>query len=114
VPVTFLILAFLLCLTVWAFFRYSPPGVPSKRLATVNATAVVFAIVLAAIACDWMLRAAAAEPRSRGLSWSLALMAGSSIFMTVIALGGTIRNFLLFPLRTRSCDTNKPHEMIAP
>jgi hypothetical protein len=101
VPVTFLILASLLCLTVWAFFRYSPPGVPRNRLAVVNATIMAFAIVLAAVACNWMLQAAAAEPRARGLSWSLALMAGSSIFMTVIALGGVIRNLFLFPLRAR-------------
>jgi hypothetical protein len=101
VPVTFLILAFLLCLTVWAFVRYSPPGVPRKRLATVNAAVVMFAIVLAAIACDWIHQAAAAESLSKGLSWPLALKAGSSIFMTAIALGGIIKNFFLFPLRTR-------------
>ena len=100
-PVTFLILAFLLCLTIWAFFTYSPPDVPRKRLTAVNTTVVVLAIVLAAVACNWMLQAAAAESISRGLSWSLALMAGSSIFMTVIALGGLIRNFFLFPLRAR-------------
>jgi hypothetical protein len=46
----------------------------------------MLAIVLAAIACDRILQAAATEPSSRGHSWSLALMAGSSIFMTVIAL----------------------------
>jgi hypothetical protein len=101
VPATFLILAFLLCLTVWAFFRYSPPGVSRKWLAATNATVVVVAIVLAALACAWMLQAAAAEPFSWELSWSLTLMAGSSIFMTVIAPGGMIRNFFLLPLRTR-------------
>jgi hypothetical protein len=97
----FLILAFLLCFTVWAFFRYSPAGVPRKWLAAVNATVMTFAIVPAAIAGNWILQAAAAKPRFRGLSWYLVLMAGSSIFMTVIALGGVIRNIFLFPLRTR-------------
>ena len=100
-PFMFVILAFLLCFTVWAFFRYSPAGVPRKWLAAVNATVMTFAIVLAAIAGNWILQAATAEPRSRGLSWYLALMAGSSIFMTVIAPGGMIRNFFLLLLRTR-------------
>lgn len=99
-PVTFPIFAFLLCLTVWAFFRHSPPGVPRKRLAAVNA-AVVRSPLSSPIARNWMLQAAAFQRRSWGLTWSLALMAGSSIFMTVIALGGVIRNFFLSPLRAR-------------
>lgn len=98
----FLILAFLLWAVVWGFFHANPRGVSRRGLAACN-TALVVLGVLAALASAIPLYwdALAARPEHKAVAAYLAIMAGGSAFMIVLAAGGLFRNLVLFPLSSR-------------
>lgn len=99
----FLILAFLLCAVVWGFFHANPHGVPGARLLVVNVAVLALGLVAAA-ASGYLLYGDALirRPDERAMAVYLAVMAGGTAFMIVVAAGGLVRNLLLFPLRSRS------------
>jgi hypothetical protein len=72
-PFMFLILAFLLWAVVWGFFHAIP----------LYGDALV------------------AKPDHRAVAAYLAIMAGGSAFMVVVATGGLLRNLALFPVSRR-------------
>lgn len=98
----FLIMAFLLCTVVWGFFHANPRGVDGARLLACNIAIIVLAVVLAvAAAVPLYGDALAARPDHKAIAVYLAIMAGGSGFMIVVAVGGLLRNLLVFPLSKR-------------
>lgn len=98
----FLILAFLLCAVVWGFFHSNPHGVPRAPLVAWNVAILVVALGVA-LAAGFVLHGDALlrRPDERAMAVYLAIMAGSSAFMILVALGGMVRNLLVFPLSRR-------------
>lgn len=99
----FLILAFLLSTVVWGFFHANPRGVPKGRLAACNG-AILAAGLGAALAAALPLYAdaLATRPDEKALAVYLAVMAGGSGFMIIVASGGLLRNLVLFPFSRRN------------
>ena len=98
-----LIMAFLLCAVVWGFFHANPHGVAKGRLLACNATVLALG-VLAGLAAGYILYADAVvrRPEQLGMSVYLAIMAGGTAFMIVVASGGLLRNLVFFPLSRRA------------
>ena len=102
-PFMFLILAFLLCAVVWGFFHANPRGVDARRLLACNLAILALGIAFSlAAAIPLYGDALATRPGHTALAVYLAIMVGGSGFMIVVAVGGLIRNLLLFPLSRRS------------
>lgn len=97
-----LLLAVLLGLTVWYFFQLSPKGVPVRSLALYNA-AVFLVAIPAGILAGWKLFADAIIVRGNhaGMPMYLAVMAGGTVFLIILAIGGMVRNFFVFPAHRR-------------
>lgn len=99
----FLILAFLLCAVVWGFFHSNPRGVDRTRLLACNAAILALGVALSlGAAIPFYGDALAAKPDHKAIAVYLAIMVGGSGFMIVVAVGGLVRNLLLFPLSRRS------------
>ena len=97
-----LILAFLLWVVVWGFFHANPNGVPAGRLLACNIVLVALALAGAAVVGLALHGDALAKrPDERVLAAYLALMAGGTLFMIVLTVGGLVRNLLVFPLSRR-------------
>lgn len=98
-----LILVFLLCAVVWGFFHSDPRGVAAGRLLACNVLILVLGIA-AAVVSGFLLYgdALARRPDERAMAVYLAIMAGGTAFMIVVAAGGLSRNLLFFPLSSRS------------
>jgi hypothetical protein len=104
-----LILLFLLGAVVWGFFHSSPKGVPTLSLAVVNAV-----ILLAAIAVSVLIGvvlygdAVTVKAGEKGMATYLAIMAGGTVFLIVIAVGGLVRNLVVFPVSRRTPTGSEP------
>jgi len=97
-PFMFLILAFLLCAVFWGFFHANPRGVHAGWLLACNIAIVALGVVLALVAAIPLYGdAVAAQPDHRAIAVYLAVMAGGTGFMIVVAVGGLLRNLVLFP-----------------
>ena len=97
-----LLLAVLMAAVLWGFFVSSPRQVPRGRLVACNAAIIALGIGAAmASAIPLYADALAQHPDKRFMAVYLAIMAGGSAVMIVVALGGLVRNFLLFPLSRR-------------
>jgi hypothetical protein len=96
------ILVFLLWAVVWGFFHANPRGVHAGRLLACNIAILALGAVLAlAAAIPLYGDALAAKPDHKAIAAYLAVMTGGSGFMIVVAVGGLVRNLLLFPLSRR-------------
>ena len=95
----FLILAFLLCAVVWGFFHANPRGVNTALL---NIDPRAGRRVRSRGGDPALRRCAGARPDHKALAVYLAIMVAGSGFMIVVAVGGLIRNLLVFPLSRRS------------
>ncbi len=103
------LLVFLLGVTVWAYFHTNPKGVPARALAIYNA--IVFAVAVpAAVVVGYLLYVDAVVTKGShaGMPMYLAIMAGGTIFLVVLALGGMGRNFFVFPEAKRGAGHTKP------
>ncbi|HEU4353701.1 MAG TPA: hypothetical protein VFR66_17680 [Burkholderiales bacterium] len=99
----FLILAFLLCTVVWGFFHANPRGVNTHGLLACNIVVLALAVAFAAAAAIHLYGDALAQrPDQKALAVYLAIMVAGSGFMIVVAVGGLIRNLLVFPLSRRT------------
>lgn len=102
-PFMFLILAFLLCTVVWGFFHSNPRGVDRVQLLACNVAILALALALSlAAAIPFYGDAVLAKPDHGTVALYLAIMVGGSGFMIVVAVGGLVRNLVLFPLSRRS------------
>lgn len=99
----FLIMAFLLGAVIWGYFHSNPHGVSKGKLLACN-IAVLALGVLAGLAAGFILYgdAIVRRPEQLGMSVYLAIMAGGTAFMIVVAAGGLLRNLVLFPLSRRA------------
>jgi cytochrome c oxidase assembly factor CtaG len=101
-PFMFLILAFLLWAVVWGFFHANPRGVDGRRLLACNIAILATGVALALTSAIPLYGdALAAKPDHAAVAIYLAIMAGGSAFMIVVAAGGLLRNLALFPLSKR-------------
>lgn len=99
----FLIMAFLLCTVVWGFFHSNPRGVSASRLLAANVAILAAGVALSlGAAIPFYADALAAKPDHKSIAVYLAIMVGGSGFMIVVAVGGLLRNLVLFPLSRRS------------
>lgn len=98
----FLILAFLLGAVLWGFFHANPRGVSRVKLAACNVALLAAGAAAAATSASLLyVDALARRPDERALAIYLAIMAGGSGFMIIVAAGGLLRNLVLFPLSRR-------------
>ena len=101
-PFMFLILAFLLWAVVWGFFHANPRGVDPRGLLACNIAILVAGVALALVSAIPLYGdALVAKPDHKFVAVYLAIMAGGSAFMIVVAVGGLLRNLLVFPLSRR-------------
>jgi len=101
----FLILAFLLWAVVWGFFHANPRGVGRRSLLACNIAILVAGVALALVSAIPLYGdALVAKPDHKAVAIYLAIMAGGSAFMIVVATGGLLRNLVVFPLSKRGQD----------
>lgn len=100
-PFMLLIFGFLLVTVLWAFFHYRPRGVSRSALALFNVSTVVLALPASVFIALWIYSGAADMPEKQKLAAYLAVMAGGTAYLALVALAGLIRNFFLFPLSRR-------------
>lgn len=104
-----LILAFLIVATVWAFFHTNPHGVPARPLLAYNAVVLALAIPVAIGIGVWLYAdAVAAKASEKGMAVYLTIMAGGTSALLVVAIGGFIRNFIVFPRGSRAAPPPLP------
>lgn len=98
-----LILIFLLGAVLWGFFHSNPQGVPTLRLALVNAAILIVALVIGAVVGSALYAdAVSVKAGEKGMATYLAIMAAGTSFLIVVAAGGLVRNLLLFPISKRT------------
>lgn len=98
-----LILMFLLGAVLWGFFHANPLGVPRLKLGLVNAAILLAALALGAFGSSALYAdAVSVKAGERGMATYLAIMAGGTLFLIVVAVGGLIRNLLIFPIAKRA------------
>ena len=98
----FLILGALLCIVVWGFFHSNPLGVDRTRLLACNIAILVLAVALSlGAAIPFYGDALLAKPDHKAIAAYLAIMVGGSGFMIVVAVGGLVRNLVIFPFSRR-------------
>lgn len=98
-----LIFVFLVCVVVWGFFHSNPQGVPRGRVLACNVTVLVLAVAIGlAVGVVLYADASVAKASEKGLAAYLAIMAAGTAFLIVVAVGGMVRNLVLFPLSKRS------------
>lgn len=98
-----LILLFLLATVLWGFFHSNPHGVNRYKLLACNIAVLVLAAVTAAIVADLLYSdALTVKAGEKGMATYLAIMAGGTAFLIVVAAGGMLRNLMLFPLSARA------------
>lgn len=98
-----LILAFLLCVVVWGFFHSNPAGVRAGWLHACNLVVLTLAAAVG-VASGMLLYADAVVVKAgeKGLAAYLGIMAGGTAFLIAVAVGGLLRNLVLFPRSRRS------------
>jgi len=98
-----IILLFLIGAVVWGFFHSNPKGVPALSLAVVNAVILLAAIGVAALVGSVLYGdAVSVKAGEKGMATYLAIMAGGTAFLIVIAAGGLVRNLAVFPISKRT------------
>lgn len=101
------LLVILLGIAVWAYFHTDPPGVPRRPLLAFNAALLAIAVPIAFVVGFWLYDAALATKGDRGAGMIvyLSVMAGGTVFLLLVALGGMVRNFFVFPPSRRTAAT---------
>lgn len=98
-----LILAPLLVLSLWLYFRWSPKAARRRALAAYDTTLLVAAVVLSGRTA-LHLRRALAEGPDRAWWPVLAILASLGIAVILLAIGGIVRNLLIFRVRGATRD----------
>lgn len=97
------VLVVLLVIAVAAFLRTSPPGVDRRRLAAYNVATLALSVPAAIVAGAVLYAdAVSADVGQKGMAMYLAVMSSGATALLVIALGGLVRNFVVFPRSRRS------------
>ena len=97
-----LIFLVLLCLVIWGFFHSNPAGVPRVKLLALNGAILALALIAGgSIGYVLYLDASVVKAGERGLATYLGIMAGGTACLVVVAVGGLVRNLVIFPLSKR-------------
>ena len=98
-----LILVFLLGAVLWGYFHANPQGVSRAKLLACNVAVLALGAAAGAVAGVLLLEdGLRAKPGEAGLVWFLAIMGAGTAFMIIVAMGGLLRNLVLFPLSKRT------------
>jgi hypothetical protein len=98
-----IILVFLLAIVVWGFFHANPTGVSGAKLAAANVLILVGAVAIGAMVGTALYGdAVSVKVDEKGMATYLAIMAAGTSFLIVVAVGGLIRNLVVFPLSKRA------------
>lgn len=99
------LLVALIAVTVWAYFHTNPRGVPWRALGLYNGTVMLVGIPAAIVVGRWLyLDAVVVKGGHAGMPVYLSVMAAGTVFLIVLALGGMVRNFFVFPATARDRD----------
>ena len=102
-PFMFLTLAVILVVAVVAFFQTSPRMADGRPVLVFNVATLVLSVPVAIVVGGWLhADAIARRPHEGGMAMYLAIMAGGAAALAVVAVGGLIRNFGIFPLSRRA------------
>jgi hypothetical protein len=106
-----LILAFLIVATVWALFHTNPKGVDERSVLVVNVVVLAVAVPVGIAVGTWLYAdAVAAKANEKGMAMYLTIMAAGTSALLVIAIGGFIRNFFVFPHGKRRAPPAATHD----
>lgn len=106
-----LILAFLIVATVWALFHTNPQGVNARALLVYNVVVLAAAVPVAIGIAMWLYAdAVAVKANEKGMATYLTIMAAGTAAMLVVAIGGFVRNFLVFPHSKRRATPPATHD----
>ena len=99
----------MLGVAVWLYFHTNPPGVPTRQLAICNALVFLVAVP-AGIAVGRVLYAGAivAKGDQTSLPIYLSIMAGGTVFLIAMMLGGLVRSFFVVPPEKRAASAQVP------
>lgn len=101
-PFMLIILVALIGITIWAFFHTNPHGVNPRTLLAFNVVVLALAVPAAIGVGTWIYAdAVAAKANEKGMAMYLVIMASGTAALMVVALGGFIRNIVVFPHSTR-------------
>lgn len=102
-PFMLIILAALIGITVWAFFHTNPHGVNTATLLAYNVVVLALAIPAAIGTGMWIYAdAVAVKASEKGMATYLVIMASGTAALLVVALGGFVRNIVVFPHSRRA------------
>jgi len=101
-PLMFLTLAVIGVIAVSAFLGTSPRVAETRKLLAFNVATLALSVPVAGTVGWWLYADAVANQSvSGGIAVSLAIMSGGNAALLVIAVGGLVRNFLVFPRSRR-------------
>jgi hypothetical protein len=101
-PFMLLTLAVILVVAVAAYFQTSPRMEDPRPVLVFNIATLLLSVPAAISVGGWLYAdAIARRPGETGMAIYLAIMAGGTAALLVIAVGGLVRNFGLFPLSRR-------------
>lgn len=97
-PFMLLTLAVVIVITVVAFFQTSPRVAERRKLVAFNVATLVLALPVAIAVGAWLYAdAVTVKAAEKGMAVYLTIIAGATAGLLVIAVGGMIRNFAIFP-----------------
>jgi hypothetical protein len=101
-PLMFVTLAVIAVIAVSAFLGTSPRVAQTRKLLAFNAATLALSVPVAGTVGWWLYADAVANPAvGPGIAASLAIMSGGNAALLVIAVGGLVRNFVVFPRSKR-------------
>lgn len=101
-PFMLLILVILVVVTVVSFLNTSPRVANRVPLIVFNAATLALSVPAAVAVGYWIFAdAAALKPDALGMAAYLGVMAGGAAALLVVAVGGLVRNFAVYPLSRR-------------
>lgn len=98
------ILALLLILSLWLYFRWAPTTARRRALAAYNATVLLGALVLSGRTALHLHRAMSTGP-DRAWWPALAVLAALGIAVVFLLVGGLLRNLVIFRARRVTRDS---------
>lgn len=101
-PFMFLTLAVVTVIAISAFFGTNPRVSETRKLLVFNVATLALSVPVA-VAVGWWIHADAAAVKvgARGMAAYLGIMSGGNAALLVIAVGGLVRNFAVFPRSKR-------------
>jgi len=97
-PFMLLTLAVVIVIAVVAFFGTNPHVPNPRALLHFNVAVLVLSLPVGIAVGFWLYGdAMAARPNGKGMAIYLGIMAGGTASLFVVAIGGLLRNFFVFP-----------------